>query len=780
VNHFTHLSPYLSFLEANKATIQLEECSAVAARIFNEKVLTGNHFEARQYIQGLDQNLKESEFRSLISMKMTKQMYDAIVNGRLNNLEEYWNLGYPVISSHKQAFPILSDALAHRILELTETDLPDLKQSKSYILLWKSLEKNPLRRYFMAEQLVRKAHSIWSIKGEYEKAITLIKIAETLPYHTEKNYLYEEIERTIVRSYRQAMLQDHVHEFPLIQKALNEFHLSPQRVLDQEETANQLADAQYLFHRGDLKIAADKAHWVLHVDPTNQIARRIAALTAYHEGHYHNALEHMQYLQAVDHCIDEAQAISKMLTGDISGESTLQIISQQSPLSQEVKLRLGLGYLLISQPDRAFYWLNQLSTTSDEVITGLCIAAFQKQDWTQVIHSYGKLSVDSQKIPALQGLVIQSLIAQNQLESADKLFSIFTQNTFTNNMDESKPFSILKKHLSSFNPHDFAARYYFHIKKDSENAFKSFQMIQSPSLDQRIERAELAYTLKYYSESLKDLHALQDVKGQNREKTLKLLGHIYLELGLYPDSVCHFKELFDLNKQQDILTHQAYCQVLNAIGRSDLASKYSMLSGIISFPSSTSPLEYMTMTHIPKSKRLDHLEQKIQSYPQSISMQMLLAKELISRASHSLHASEELLIAHEILATINTNHPYLPEAWVLQGQVHSHLKLHHSAKLALSRAISLSPQYAEAYKLLALINYAENDYLSAVYNFKQALKINPLDIGAWSSLASLQETQNQIEEALDAWNQAAKLDPLNPMFLIKIAQLNITRHHLGT
>lgn len=778
-NHFIDLPLYISALEKWQAPEQLEAISSDLAKIFNEKILTGNHAEAATLLQDVSRSLPEGEFKRLFTMKLMSQMCNAIARGSIRHLEEYWTLYQPILSSHNQAFPILADAAVAKILELSENDDQEFKKTKALINLWKSIEKNSYHRYFLAQQLVQKAQRFWSVHGEAQKAITLIKIAESLPFASEQSLIHEDIEQAIVKTYHQALLQDHIDEFPFFQIAMKEFNLSNSQILDPKETANQLEDAQYLFYNGQYSEALAKAGWVLQVNPDHQAARRIAALAAYEEGHYHSAIEHIKLLQKVDASIVEALAISEILTGDaLNGHILLQTLADQQPLSDEIKLRLGFSWLFLSQSDNALHWLNKIDEINDEVLTGYCIAAFQKHDWEKTITIYNQLSGPYKQNCALQGIAIQAHTALNQIEQANEIFSKFLATSSYNPLldNGSKSFILLQRQLSYFDANDFAARYFLHVKKEPENALKKFGEIKRLTPELLLERADLAFSLKHYSESLQDLQKSQKTsKGLLREKALALMGTIYLQLGFYPDSVSQFKELFELNPAQSPIIHQSYCQALMAIGRADLAASHFVLLGTTPPNSLIAPQEFGISLdpHISAQKRLKLLEFQMMQYPESISLQMLLAKELILRSEKSNHSSEELLLAFETLEALNEEHPYIPEAWFMQGQALERLHLHNSAKKAFATSISLNPNYAEAYKQLALINIVENDDLAAVCNLKQFLRLIPHDIDVWNSLAQLYEKQNQLADAVQALTEASKLNPENPSYFIQIAKLNL-------
>ncbi|WP_166154125.1 DUF1347 family protein [Neochlamydia sp. AcF84] len=787
---FISLPLYLHTLERMHAFPQLKEISKRFAQRFTEMICTGNIEEASQFIQGITDHLYESNFHQLLVSQLTASMQEAIKKGHLDYWKEGWILSQKLLSSDSSCLPTLIHALASKILEVLENGAEISKEIYAYLDLWQALEKRAFQRYTLAQQLLQKAECLWSLKNKPQKAIDLIRLATTLPFEEELKEFQQDIERAVIKIYQQAVLQDNVYHFAFIQQAIQQFNFSSLPVLEAPEIANQIADAQYLYKKKQFTLAADKALGVLKATPCDQAARRIAVLTAYEEGKYFEVVEHARHLSSLDSSILEPLAISMLITGEKQGASFLQLLCTHQPLSDDNKLRLGLGYLLVSQPEPSISWLKQIQRAQhalfhDEILLGFYIAAFQKQDWLQVIDLYPQLAPSRQQIPAVQGMLIQSYLAQDQKEQAEEIFATFLKHIPLYFLEErgSTPYNILKMHLYSFNAYDFAARYFLYVKKDLVQALSYFRQVKNPLPDLLLERAQLAYTLKNYPESLKDLHeALQNVQGSPREKALLLLGQIYFEIGLYPDSVSSFKELFALDCRQDSSVHRLYGQALTLLGRADLASIHFRQFEI----------DHLALFPIPQNLGIDLKENKsfnlssqllshqLQLYPQSISLQLLSAKELISYFNYSTDScadsSEKLLLAYDILKKINEKHSYLPEAWYLQGQVLTHLKLNRSAKQAFSKAIDLNPYYVEAYKQLALINKIEKDFDSALYHLKQVLQIAPHDEEAWRSLACIEEEQNHLTDAIQAWSKALKLHPLHPLYLLKLANLSFNLH----
>lgn len=779
--YFEDFAVYVSTLEKWNAKPQLEMISKDLAQMLNEKVLTGNQTETSTLIQGLYKNTPEGQFKNLFLTQLRDQIQFAISQENLRHLEKYLS-EYACFFEHPSTqLSILAKLTSAKTLEFVDRDDPDFQKMKVYLRTWHSFEKNAYLRYTFAQELVQKAQHLWATHSDSKKAIELMKIAKALTPLSEQNQIQEEIQKAIVKTYRQVLLQDHVREFPFILLAIQEFNLSREEFFDERELINQLEDAEYLFYTGDYSKAYEKANWVLQVDMQNAKARRLAALASYEQGHYNEALGHFKYLNPPDASVAEALAISQLLSGEtFNGLILLQTLSEKELLSRESILRIGLGFLTQSQTDQGLQWLEKIQDNSDEVLTGLYIAAFQKRNWDKTIHLYSQLPPVYKQIPAIQGIAIQAFISQNRIPEADEIFSnlmtVAQPSVFENG---SKAFVLLQKHLNFFDANDFAARYLLHIKGNPQEALKKFYEIKNISPELLLERAELAYSLKQYPESIQDLQkSLQSLNGIHLEKALGLLGTLYYEIGFYLDSVKSFQDLFKIDQNPMPSLQHTYAKALMAIGRFDLAAPYFASLGMVIPNPEKSPQQsgFAMNFKLPPQKRLKLLELQMQQFPDSLTLEMLLAKELMLRSEKSTHASEELLLAFALLQEINEQYADFPEIWFLQAQVFQKLKFHEASKQSFITSIALNPNYAEAYRQLAALFASENNDSTAIHYLTQLVQMHPEDLKAWQSIAQLYEKQDELKEAIEAWTKVAKLNPEDPSSFIKIAKLNLAIH----
>ncbi|HLQ07189.1 MAG TPA: adenylate/guanylate cyclase domain-containing protein [Nitrososphaerales archaeon] len=85
-----------------------------------------------------------------------------------------------------------------------------------------------------------------------------------------------------------------------------------------------------------------------------------------------------------------------------------------------------------------------------------------------------------------------------------------------------------------------------------------------------------------------------------------------------------------------------------------------------------------------------------------------------------------------------------------------------SAKMAVSRALSLNPQLAEAHTSLGLIRFQYDwDWEGAEDEFREAIKLNPGYAPAHHYFADYLKAMGRFDEALSEISKAQELDPLN-------------------
>jgi Tfp pilus assembly protein PilF len=80
----------------------------------------------------------------------------------------------------------------------------------------------------------------------------------------------------------------------------------------------------------------------------------------------------------------------------------------------------------------------------------------------------------------------------------------------------------------------------------------------------------------------------------------------------------------------------------------------------------------------------------------------------------------------------------------------------------LGAAITLEPDYAEAYHQRAIARFAAGDTAGAIADLHETLNHEPRDFGAFRMLSAIAESQEDWKSAYAAWQQLMAIDPKTP------------------
>jgi tetratricopeptide (TPR) repeat protein len=80
----------------------------------------------------------------------------------------------------------------------------------------------------------------------------------------------------------------------------------------------------------------------------------------------------------------------------------------------------------------------------------------------------------------------------------------------------------------------------------------------------------------------------------------------------------------------------------------------------------------------------------------------------------------------------------------------------------LGAAITLQPDFAEAYHQRAIARFAAGDTPGAVADLQETLKHEPRDFGAFRTLADIAESREDWKSAYAAWQRLMAIDPKTP------------------
>ncbi len=124
----------------------------------------------------------------------------------------------------------------------------------------------------------------------------------------------------------------------------------------------------------------------------------------------------------------------------------------------------------------------------------------------------------------------------------------------------------------------------------------------------------------------------------------------------------------------------------------------------------------------------------------------------------------------------------LQQAWALQGGPAAALLLNRSARNAnnnadaealddIDAALTLSPDYAEAFVRRATVRASNGEYRAALGDIEEALKREPRHIGAYKALSRIAEDHGDMQGALRAWERALEIAPRTPYGADRLLEL---------
>jgi tetratricopeptide (TPR) repeat protein len=93
----------------------------------------------------------------------------------------------------------------------------------------------------------------------------------------------------------------------------------------------------------------------------------------------------------------------------------------------------------------------------------------------------------------------------------------------------------------------------------------------------------------------------------------------------------------------------------------------------------------------------------------------------------------------------------------LEYQAHEELE---AARDAFDKAISIKPDYAEAWNRRAVLFFNEGKYDEAIADLESAITYEPRHFGAWIGLAMIFESIDRPDAALKAYDKALEIHPL--------------------
>ncbi|PSR08595.1 MAG: hypothetical protein C7N36_21725 [Bacteroidetes bacterium] len=97
--------------------------------------------------------------------------------------------------------------------------------------------------------------------------------------------------------------------------------------------------------------------------------------------------------------------------------------------------------------------------------------------------------------------------------------------------------------------------------------------------------------------------------------------------------------------------------------------------------------------------------------------------------------------------------------WFLQGYCYGEIRLYDQAIQALTKAIELQPDYADAYFNMGITYHEQENYEQAIQAYTKAIELQPDDPAAYNNLGLTFRKQENYEQAIQALTKVIELQP---------------------
>lgn len=123
---------------------------------------------------------------------------------------------------------------------------------------------------------------------------------------------------------------------------------------------------------------------------------------------------------------------------------------------------------------------------------------------------------------------------------------------------------------------------------------------------------------------------------------------------------------------------------------------------------------------------------------------------------------------YETAKQLNDHSPGNPKYTLLLAVACMELGKEQESHNFFKMTIRLSPKLAEAYKGLGRLNMIQEDYQSAMKNFRRALDIDNGDVSTLNSLGLVHVKQGQFDDGIDMYRAALKIKPQDSRILFNL------------
>lgn len=488
-----HMTFFVNILENWSSEDELDEISNTLISLLDNEVAAGNWEEVEELASVINRVLRPGKLRDSLGISYELTMASLLEKGELEMMLYFWKIALLLSDEPVRLRQGMSTDLAKRTLSALENDTEELELVTPLLNFWSVVESDGKKRFLFAKQLVLISGDTWIAKSNEPKAFAIMKLAETLPYLTEKKLIQQGIEQQLRQVYAMASKEDDIDKLSTVYDAARHFHISDFGREEESEIASQIEDANYLIKIGRFLEAEKRLEWILKVSEDHPQAKRLLGIALYKQEKFTGALAVLANLAKKDKDIDEMLAICRIVEGEVDrGRRVLEHLAKQHPLTDLAYTQLAHLSLLDGDEDAAWKSLKRIRRHTGETLAYMSIAAYQKREWEIALDYFHQLPTPYSKSRPLKILVLRSFTAlKNSALAEQTLIQILSEGDVDAELLSKRFVAISNKALEHPDLNILAGEFYKDFGDNDPKALEYFNLVKIESPRVRLNIAEL-------------------------------------------------------------------------------------------------------------------------------------------------------------------------------------------------------------------------------------------------------------------------------------------------
>lgn len=499
---FENVSFFVNILEHWKANEALNEISKAILNYLEDQIAQQSWDEIEKIASVLNKVLKDGYIRQSVSARFEGFVNDLLKKGDFEQLASCWQVSLLLSANPADLIEETSAQIASQVLQELENDNQNLDKTAPYLSYWSSVERDGQKRFLFARQLLLLAANWWQEKGHEGKALNLMKLAQRVPFVTERDKIQALIEQELKNIYLIAAQEDNIEKLSYLHDAARFFKIESFGKQEKTEISSQLEDAIYLNRMGRLLEAQKRLEWIVKVDPKNQEATRLLAQVFYRQNKYGKALSYFEKLEEKDKEAQELAAVCQLF-GDQreKGQRQLEKLARQKPLLDSSYLQLTYLYLAKGDGKKAQDWLSQMTQMNAEAKALSAVAAFNAKDYQLSIDRFHQLPASYSQDASLQVIGMRSFVELSRIDAAEVLLKELLLGKETSEALPSRFRELMDNHYQKPELLEFAGDFYQEQKAAFETALSYYRQIEKSTTNLDLKKARALIALNRHKQA---------------------------------------------------------------------------------------------------------------------------------------------------------------------------------------------------------------------------------------------------------------------------------------